>query len=364
MDAIGLLLNPHSSLPRPRAHKELIDEVTHLFTNYKSTISLLSASDYVTAQAMSNSSVTSDVCQHLLLALQRYYQGFPHEAYSAVEAAIDLLAPYITNICSGPMIQDQLNWLYRAREGSLINYTKEQLFHIPFESRSKVTTKRYSIPGLPGLYFGGSIYICWEELGRPMLETLHVSKFRVKSGVTLRVLDFGVRPPLLAPLMNHPRYVVTSSNPFSDFVASYIISWPLLAACSIPVARPKDAFKPEYIIPQLLLQVLRHRDLIDGIRYFSTHFTSYNANITGLANYAFLARDVAPRGQCSFLRSSFEMTEPASWALLRTLNVWPITPRYTRFDLELVKGALVPYLDTEFGAMQCKVESLPIGPLV
>ncbi|MFW1494652.1 hypothetical protein ACEV9S_24505, partial [Vibrio parahaemolyticus] len=49
------------------------------------------------------------------------------------------------------------------------------------------------------------------------------------------------------------------------------MTWPLIAACSIRVKNPSDNFKPEYIIPQLLLQWARDYKSIDGIRYTSTH---------------------------------------------------------------------------------------------
>lgn len=36
-------------------------------------------------------------------------------------------------------------------------------------------------------------------------------------------------------------------------VISYLIIWPLMAACSVRVKNTTNTFKPEYIIPQLLL---------------------------------------------------------------------------------------------------------------
>lgn len=60
---------------------------------------------------------------------------------------------------------------------------------------------------------------------------------------------------------------------------NYLIWYPLIAACSFIRANKKDAFAPEYIIPQLLMQWIRY--LMDSdykkggqynlfcIRYFS-----------------------------------------------------------------------------------------------
>ena len=57
---------------------------------------------------------------------------------------------------------------YRARDNNTgFLYTKEEMFHIPYELRHKVTNQRYSVSGLPCLYLGSSTYLCWEELERP-----------------------------------------------------------------------------------------------------------------------------------------------------------------------------------------------------
>jgi hypothetical protein len=65
---------------------------------------------------------------------------------------------------------------------------RRDIFHVPFEKRRLVGNQRYSITGLPCLYLGSSLWICWEELGRPPLNSLWVSRFRVARPVN--VLDF------------------------------------------------------------------------------------------------------------------------------------------------------------------------------
>ena len=51
---------------------------------------------------------------------------------------------------------------------------------------------------------------------------------------------------------------------------SLVIFYPLLMACNLKVKQEDEPFKPEYIIPQLLVQTIRlHSDFIDGISYIS-----------------------------------------------------------------------------------------------
>lgn len=59
-----------------------------------------------------------------------------------------------------------------------------------------------------------------------------------------------------------------------------VFMWPLIAACSIKVKHREDSFKPEYIVPQLLLQWIRNNQEIDGIRFSSTHIVSPPKNQT------------------------------------------------------------------------------------
>lgn len=66
------------------------------------------------------------------------------------------------------------------------------IFHVPFEKRRLVGNQRYSIAGLPCLYLGSSIWICWEELGRPPLDSVWVSRFRIVKQAS--VLDFQFPP--------------------------------------------------------------------------------------------------------------------------------------------------------------------------
>ncbi|MFH4351795.1 hypothetical protein WAJ70_22165, partial [Acinetobacter baumannii] len=64
---------------------------------------------------------------------------------------------------------------------------------------------------------------------------------------------------LFADMLNEPNEVI-----------SYLIIWPLMAACSVRVKNTTNTFKPEYIIPQLLLQFIRYDEFFDGVSYFST----------------------------------------------------------------------------------------------
>lgn len=76
--------------------------------------------------------------------------------------------------------------LYKCRENSRqFHYSKDEMFHIPYDKRSLVGNQRYSVTGLPCLYLGGSSYICWEEIGRKDLNTTNFCGYSIVEEVDM-----------------------------------------------------------------------------------------------------------------------------------------------------------------------------------
>lgn len=148
--------------------------------------------------------------------------------------------------------------LYRIRSdrAEFRTPSRGDIFHVPFEKRRLVGNQRYSITGLPCLYLGSSLWICWEELGRPPLDSLWVSRFRITKPVS--VLDFLFSPHQAwrmseALRRGNPRAIDRSSEEIlktrfnTEFLKSYASCWPLFAACSIRRDQRTGPFVPEYI---------------------------------------------------------------------------------------------------------------------
>lgn len=55
--------------------------------------------------------------------------------------------------------------------------TYKDMWHIPFKQRSKVSTERFSMPGIPCLYLATSSYGCWLEMNKPPYDEFWVSSF-------------------------------------------------------------------------------------------------------------------------------------------------------------------------------------------
>ncbi len=132
-----------------------------------------------------------------------------------------------------------------------------ELFHIPFDKQGQVKTQRYSTPGLPCLYLGTSLLGCWEELGQPALYSCMFSRLVNTADIEL----WDLRIPESIDDENDLKILLTTM--------------PLIVACSIKVKNPDDSFKPEYIIPQYLLESLliskelKNTISVIGIKYRS-----------------------------------------------------------------------------------------------
>lgn len=114
--------------------------------------------------------------------------------------------------------------------------TRKDIFHVPLDSIRKIATRRYSAPGYPCLYLANSIYGCWEEMGRPNTEETLISCFSNKE--KLKLVDLRI----------------PSCRQFIESSEKYAILFPLILSCSVPVDNPDDVYKPEYSLPQLMLE--------------------------------------------------------------------------------------------------------------
>ena len=135
------------------------------------------------------------------------------------------------------IIQDSsINTLYKMRVGTNHTYTSDEMFHIPFNLRGLVSTNRYSIPGLPCVYLGSSPLTCWEELNKPDLNTIQTSLYITKD---IRYMDLSTPPgAAINNIISFHSFNGISDrgmkNKYKELI-SYIVVWPLMAACSIRV---------------------------------------------------------------------------------------------------------------------------------
>ncbi|EOU1298366.1 hypothetical protein ACNSWB_003805 [Cronobacter sakazakii] len=212
--------------------------------------------------------------------------------------------------------------LFRVRKSENPLDKRKDLFHIPFSKRHLVSAQRYSVAGLPCLYLGTSIYICWQEMDKPDLGKLFISSFTTTNSKS-QVLNLAAE--FLYHRMRSTPYSEDISFKNNSLKISYLILWPLIAACNYKKTDGNSSFIQEYIIPNLLMQWISTKDStpISGIAYRSTKFSkstqspqAVNIVLPPKVDYF----QTIKYDFCPTLCSIFEITTPVSWQILKTLD--------------------------------------------
>ena len=186
----------------------------------------------------------------------------------------------------------------------------KEMFHIPFDKRGIVKTERYSTPGYPCLYLGLSSYVCWEEMNRPNLDKCYVSRLHSRKEIT----TLNMSLPL------HEEW-----NTNEDSFIGSIVRFPLIISSMICVKNRSDFFKPEYIIPQLIMEWIielqRKKEMQEkpiGVFYTSIHINhGFNYPDYVYNNLAIPAQSPFSGRYSKELCDIFEISEPTSDELER-----------------------------------------------
>jgi hypothetical protein len=278
--------------------------------------------------------------------IELYLQGKPSDSYVKLNSTLHKRLKKYSSLLNFETYKTESDFFRIRHKKDNYIFSKEQLFHIPFELRGKVNTQRFSIPGFPSLYMSNNIYTCWEELKRPNIYEFNALRLSNKS--ELKFLDLV--PPKL-DLKN----LLTVEN------YKYLMTWPIIISCSIKVKNQDDNFKPEYILPQLLLQWIRNEESISGIKYWSTN-TAVNPTKSSdkLYNYVLPVKTTKEKGICDELKEMFKASEPTSWQIEQINNHELQTNSLNQMNyliekiktIEISKGKKANYYDSILGFLE------------
>ncbi|MGJ1194613.1 RES domain-containing protein [Sphingobacterium siyangense] len=240
------------------------------------------------------------------------------------------------------------------------------MFHIPFEKRNIVSTQRFSIPGLPSLYLANSIYVAWEELKRP--DYNQIQAVRLTNQRELNLLDLTTDI-----YREHSCSNVSNLRRNENELLNKVMVWPLIAACSIKVQHSSDPFKPEYIIPQLLMQWIKRERDVDGIKYSSTNINPSSKHNAHLYNVVIPVKSTKrDSGLCQDLIDIFFTTPTLPFQLKQFLiqsdhfsnqGSCHVNVNHEVVKIELIKGYPEDYFKTMFGVMEHTLKALDENPI-
>lgn len=201
--------------------------------------------------------------------------------------------------------------LYRGRTSEK-QLDKVDMFHIPFMQAYKIRNQRFSITGQPLLYLTDNVFGVFNELAiqtRDEYEKLHVVQYRINNSFD-KIADMTI---------NCDFEHIEDPDIFRQYFCKFILS----CACSFPNVRGRDKsyFVEEYVIPQLVTQLLT-KDF-RGIRYntINGYRDDENEHLpNNYVNYAFFTEQKSDEPIDEKLRKRFIVDGPITVSRLDAYN--------------------------------------------
>ena len=357
-DAIDFLNSDAAELPKTRTgdYPAFVDQ---LLDGYRAQLQRIGNRSFIDRAIKNELRRIDPLSTAIREVIDLAVRGDRVSAYNRLDSALRGLGAHLRALMPSGDMSQFIDPIYRFRTAGLTPYFKGDLFHIPFYLRHLVGPMRYSVAGLPCLYLGGSTQVCWRELGEPDLGTVAVARFHAIANTNLRILNFGHRLPVLAAYVaNVPDDFLGPNSNDSPMIVAQVACWPLIAACSVRVPDRTVPGRPEYLLPQLVLEWVVRTHQFHGLRYFSTHYDEYPDDPKTYMNYIFPARTNPSVGYCPELCQLFQLTDPSSWAQAKTAPIAGVRrPQYK------TRGVLDAALEAEFGRAEDGLLGMPVGSL-
>lgn len=303
-----------------------------------------------------------NICKDIELIINKYECGYIFNSYDCFSDMMRQLSDNLESIIVNGKKPDKfLNKdFYRMRMSESILNEKKEIFHTPISLRRKINTQRYSVSGLPCLYLSSSVYTCWTEMNKPKINDLHVSRFIFDDLAIVNILNFTMIDPKRLFYKDHIHLYQGDDMMYIEridpkLLIDALILWPLLFVCSLRGSEINDFYKPEYIVPQFLLQWVRKNANLKGIAYFSTDTNPKNVDPYYSINYVFPVDD-AENEICSYLSSIFKLTDPYRCDVIENIfsGVRSVSPDFShrKFQDKKYSGLEIHYENTKYGKIE------------
>lgn len=286
--------------------------------------------DDLVSEIKSKSNTIHRLYQTITSAMENFLAGNIKEAYDVFDQGLSEteISRIIFEI-SIPLsdLFDEKNKLYRVRKSDKPLKSRQDMFHLPFNKRHLVGAQRYSVAGLPCLYLGTSIFVCWLEMEKPDFDKLYISAFEpANKSNELNIIDFAYT---IHSMFNFERneilFNTETTDEFKKRTLARLVLLPLVIACNYIKSESNAHFNVEYIIPNLLMQWISRtkRDNVDGIMYKTTKMkneVNSKIGINVIIPPKITYNDSISNNYCPRLASTFKLTNPVPWQVFRTLE--------------------------------------------
>lgn len=186
--------------------------------------------------------------------------------------------------------------LYRGRKKDSYSFNKFDMFHIPYDKRYLISNQRYSLPGIPFLYLGSSIYDIFTELDGDFKNPsdIYCSFFKINKEKYLEkeyeVFDLTndfykiFKDAILNSIVSFEKIdYLRLKRILFKFILASVCSFEKTSYKINVSGEEKNKFYEEYILPQILTQVLIRKGY-KGVMYSSTKLNKKVTNIFSKIN--------------------------------------------------------------------------------
>lgn len=226
----------------------------------------------------------------ILQSLGAYLEGLPNIAYNNLERVFVADNMHLLNLLPQARFKGSL---FRVRGKRGLNNPKE-LFHTPFELRNSCGSYRFSILGYPSLYLATSLET---SLAECRIDDTEYSAICFRNEQLLECVDLSL---LRGELCFWERYCL-------------VLFYPLIFACGLKVKEENKPFKPEYVIPQILFQIINEHSTLMGVLYTSTRMEKPDYRNPTQKNLVLIVpKAFQTDGQSKELAKMFNCTIPVS----------------------------------------------------
>lgn len=227
-------------------------------------------------------------CDSIVDILTLYTDGHQYESYGEAKELFDSVEEYFLPSFAANIYHP---YYYRIRSNYKVDKSlsqkeqKAKIFHIKKTHREKIGAYRYSVPGYPCLYLAEDLDLAWIECGLPKTFSYVGLRLKIPENSDaedrdsyLRLVDLGERPIAFGKNIEAWLRNAKSQKEKSkvvDYLIRYIVTYPLVASCSLRVIDRSVKFVEEYIIPQFLMQWILDTGKWDGVSYASCRNSTF-----------------------------------------------------------------------------------------
>lgn len=292
------------------------------------------------------------ITKGILDTIDNYLDGYPSKAYIRMSNAVRNDKNFDRILSSRVKTVDKGSLFYRLRYDADKYFdfplTPIQLFHVPFHKRHLIKAQRFSIPGYPCLYLSTTVFTACKEMDidniQHNIREIKIAAFR--NNAKLRIVDLAAKDISILLKGLKELKIATLDDKLRDDIYSYGILFPLIAACHTKIKFRKKTdshFKPEYIIPQIILQWFKvNKEMVDGIKYFCNRVNKSEKNGPyDLHNFVFPVQKSKVNGFCDKLSIYFNGSLVIN-AKKFTFKKSKLEERFSELQTALRKSAFVP----------------------